>query len=750
MDTNPILDTLKSYASKLFGDEDTTGTDDVGPTVGTKSGVPDLVTLPYTEELISELWREIEASDARIKNLETGWDVLLKAYTPIVTSSGSPETVKVNTHFRNLHSKIGQLFYSSPDLICTAKEPSPAQNVLQTQQPPMPLPGAPPTPPMTMEDLIAVKQAVLASKLGRDGINISRLIDELLFDVLGWAGIGCAKIGYRCTMKMIQQPRMGPAPTPPVPGSVLGLSQPPPTPQLVPQMDPTTGQPLMDTVPVPIYEDYYGRRFSPKKLVMNASLKSTRFDEDAVLMGMHFYLTPQDAKKSFNLSEDEVSKSQEDTRVYQHESDKIGSGLPGMIHGVELWVKASHYSDDQPHPLAINQVVLIEGIKDRPIIWRPSPDQSFDTQGRLTDDSMVGFPIRVLTIRDFADSPFPPSDAAFTNSHIKQLSTFRRQGVKLRDAAIGKYVYDQGAFNEEEIKKLSEGEVGEYVGVESGVLGQRGVKGILDTTAQVHMGPSDAYTEGAIKQEIDETLGISANAGGAEFDTSRTATEVHTISNAVAARNEKERGRVVDFYLGMARMLDQLLMRYADANEYIHIVGETGNQVQKVWSGQIVSGKFFYDIAPDSQARVDTAADFNQLLQYYSLTAKDPLSNRPYVLKKMARMKGLDPAKAVLPPAPPPPPKPDLPSISFAFTAADLGNPLVVEILQKTGMLTPAVPPVGAPPAGMPPPPPHPMPLPPHGGHLDMAEPISQHLMSNSGRRPSEPGAGNHRQEQIK
>lgn len=756
---NPIIATLSALAGKVFGeDKQQAGPDDVGPT----TNGPELVTLPFDEELMSRMFKEVEASDQRVKARQEKWDTLLEAYLPTVAKSGAAETVKSTKHFRNLHSKIGQLFYSTPDIVCTAKEPS---QVTQTMPPPPPMPGQPLTQPPSMEDIIPLKQAVLMDKLGPNEIDATRLIDELLFDSMGWSGIACSKIGYRVVMNSTQQPVMGPPPTPQVPGSVLGLSQPQPTlPQApVPQMGPD-GQPQMETVQVPIFEEYYWRRFSPKKIIMNADLHSTRYDADATLMGMHFFMAPKLAARAFNLSEDEVGKAVEDTMLYQHQGDKSNSGKPGLVHGMELFIKAYHYVDDQPHPLAIYQMVLIEGIKDKPVIWRPSPDQTFDQSGKLTQDSMVGFPIRVLAIRDLADSPFPDADAAFTNSLIKQVTTFRRQGVQMRDAAIGKYLYDQDAFDETEVKKLEEGGVGDMIGVKAGILGQKGSKGVLDTTAQVHAGPSDAYTEASLNQEIDETLGISPNQAGSETNTVRTATEVSTIANAIIGRNTKELSRVESFYLSGVRMLDQLLMRYADEDDYVSILGDAGEQVLKLWNNKIISGRYLYSIAPDSQHRVDNAVSFTEMLQYYNLTAKDVLSNRPYILKKLAAMRGMDPNKAVIIPQPTPP-KPDMPAISLALKVEDLRDPAVIALFAQAGIHLPILPPPAAAiPGGalVPNPggggslPPHLVTplggavLPPHGGPADRGDVISEHLLSNSGKRPSEPGAGNHRQQQVK
>lgn len=737
---NPITDAIKSLTgmaqgAKALDGKNDPGPGDVGPTTQSKKG-GGLVTLQMPEADVAEWWKRVERAKDRVKAREEKWDILLNEYLPIVTKSGEPETVKVQGHFRNVHSKIGQLFYRSPDLVLAPRDVSPAQNEMPNPMNAMLPPGMPPMPPLKMEDIISVKQSVLTLKLGRDGIKVNRLMDELLFDVLAWAGFGAAKLGYRCVIKQVAQPKMMPAPVMSQPGSVLGLgaSAPASPPQMVPATD-EMGQPVMENVPVPIFEEWYMRRFSPKKALWNDDLKSSRYDEDATWMGMDFYMSPKRAMKEFQLTEEEVSKATDDDRVHKYDDDSKGDKTPGLVHGIEIWCKASVFTDEL-HPQAINQLVLIEGVRDKPVVWRPSPDQEFDQMGKLTPDSLIGFPIRILTIRDLADSAFPQSDSAFTNSEIKQLSTWRRQSIRIRDAALGKYFYDMGAFDEAEIEILKNGEVGSYIGVEAGKL-QNGADKVFATSAQIHATQDDYRGAEAIKRDIDETLGISSVQAGAPEPTVRSATETSTVQQAVTARNDKELGRVIDFYLDAARMIDQLLMRYADQNEYIEIGGEAGAKRLMVWNNKVISGKYLYDIAPDSQLRVDTAKDFQLDLNFYNQAAKDPLFNRSYWLRKLARARGADPSKALIPQEALPKPQPEKPKVTISLSGEDFLNPQIVLMLERLGMLQP-------------PPPPQQGGQPDHGGANTAGETISQHAASNSGARPNEPGSENHRQSQVK
>src|SRR5262245_61290876 len=276
-DTTPATD----LAANALATRD--GAGDIPSIVNTGDGRETLVTAAMTKEEVQEWWKRIERADERRDNRAEMWDILLDAYTPMVTKDA--ETIKLSSHFRNVHSKIGQMFYRSPEIRLDPKGPTkdrypnPTFAMMVQQgliQPGMPLPPNAPPQYLTQEDIISTKQTALNTKLGRDGLKSNRLMDELLFDVLGWSGIGVCTLGYSAAIKMVQEPVMQPAPqmpTAPGPGSILGLSGAPPSPP-VPVMDPATGQPMMRNVPVPVHQTCYLQRLSPKQVIIDDALKS--------------------------------------------------------------------------------------------------------------------------------------------------------------------------------------------------------------------------------------------------------------------------------------------------------------------------------------------------------------------------------------------------------------------------------------------------------------------------------------------
>lgn len=644
-----------------------------------------LVTCKLTEEEIGEWWARVNSSRDVRKNLESKWDLLLKEYLPTVTEGAMD--VKAGIHFRNVHSKKAKLFYREPDLILTPDGPL-KDNV---------------TDPVTgmvfnSGDAATIKQEVLRKKLGRKGVNARRMVGECIFDILAWAGLGCSKIGYRNVTKMVPEPVMQPDPNfvpPPAPqGSMLGLNT-PQAPQ-VPVIDPLTGQPKVNQTPVVIFEEWYWVRFSPKKLLLPDDLHSSRFDQESPWIGMEFFMPEIMARAAFQIADDvELNQSTADDLVYKHVEQKAGATKKKMVHGIEIWYKASIFDKTEVHPQAIRQLVFIEGDKSKVYVHRPSPDQTFDELGNLTPDSMIGFPIHIFSNRDVADTPWVWADSAFTNSSVKQVNTHRQQSVKLRDANIGKFLYDTSAFTPDEVDRMKRGEVGEWIAVEAGRL-NNGSEKIVAALIKNEPARSDWQTAEALKQDIQETLGIGGVNAGASEDTVRTATEIQTSASALAERLEDEQDRILDDYLLGVEKFDALLQRYATESDYVRWVGKDGVQRLQMWNQKTISGRWAYTCQPDSQLRIDVARNRAQKLQFLTVTAPyaNTIVNVKPIVKSLAKDFGLDPNEVIMPDQPPPPMpgQPHVPGAAAGTPGAPAASP--------TGS---AAPPVSSPgPAGPP------------------------------------------------
>lgn len=607
-----------------------------------------LNTVPLTPEQVGDWWDRIKKSEELIEKKGVKWDMLLSAYLPIVTND--EEDIKYQGHFRNVHTKIGQVFVKSPKVVLDAKGPLLDAVMVPTQDP---LTGAVVMKPMTPEEAVLIKQHVVNEYMGPDHIDGLRLMDEGLFDILAWAGSMCVKVGYKVVSKPIQRSVMGPDPTfaaqPPPPGSILGLQ--PQVPPQVPMIDQMTGQPKMETVQVPIYQEWYAKRFSPKKLILPVNLKASNVNKEATFLGMKFYMSKREIMRNFGIAEADLKAGVKDEDVANPTQSDIVDSDTDMVKGYEIFYRAACYTEEV-HPLAVNQLILFEGMKnDITAVSRKSPDQTFDEQGKLTPDSLTILPIIVGSNRDQADDPLPLPDSAFTNNQIKYLSTHRSQGVKLRDAQIGKYVYDVEAWEDNDLQLLKNGNVGEFIGAKGGSMNQ-GLDKIFARTTTVQGSQDDYRMAGLVKSDMDETIGISSTQAGVPTEGIRSATEVNKFGNASQGRMKKEQARIVGIYLLIVRAVDTLLTRYASGENYIMVEGEDGAKRIAQWNKKILSaGVYGYSIKADSQLDNDVAQDRQQRLSFYNLTAADPLVNRPVLLRSLARDFGEDPSKIIIDPA---------------------------------------------------------------------------------------------------
>jgi hypothetical protein len=221
--------------------------------------------------------------------------------------------------------------------------------------------------------------------------------------------------------------------------------------------------------------------------------------------------------------------------------------------------------------------------------------------------------------------------------------------VALRDAAIGKVLFDSGRLEDGDVAKVRNAKPGDWIAVAEGAL-EKGKDAVATTVAQPVRTNDDYMLDKMLQQNMDETLGISSNTAGSTTDTIHSATEVQAVQKAVQGRSEKERGRFIDHFLDGVRLLDILIMRYATQQQWAEITGQDGQQRIQMWNNQMVSGRWIYSIAVDSQFEADTAQDRQQNLNLYNMVKGDPLVNRVPVLQRLFRSFGYDPSKCVMSP----------------------------------------------------------------------------------------------------
>ena len=676
--------------------------------------------LPLTAKEVREWWARVELDRQTRERQSTEWRKLFKGYLP-PKFGGEVVNINSNIHFRDVHLKTAEIWAQLPELVLTPLEPLQG---LVGMAPPAP-PGQPPAPPppADVDEIVAIKRAVLNKMLGRDGANVDKTIEESLFDIFGTSGIGATKICYQADIKEIQQDQ----PAAPVqqPGSILGL-----------QDMPGGTEPAM--VPVVVNERYLWYRFSPDKLGIPSDFHSTDYD-NAPYLFMEFAeaLTPQ-ALKKYNLPPDFQPSKSRDDRIISRDQDVNNPGQKKLITGVEIWLYACYFDPDEANTQVMRRLVLIDGQKDKAAIYTASPYQSIDGQGRLTFDSMIGNPIHPIVLRVASDTAWIPSDAAFTDPLVRIENTWMSQDIKMRDANLPRFFHSDKIT--QAVDKLKNMDTGQGAAIPDSLMTQGAARLIVPVPHLEHA-QADAEGRAQNQQAIAETLGISPNQAGSYTRATRSATEVATVQANVSVRLKKEQNNLLARFLAGVSKFDSLIQRYMTDPGYVQVVGVTGNATLKPFTQAHLAGRYSYDARPDSQLTIDQASRIKQYNDYVNFMAKSGYLNMKNISRLGANIYGYDPSLVIQDPAPPPPPSPPPVAISMAFKAADLAIPEVRIVLQERGI---QLPPISSPElqaeaareaqkALKPPAPP-----PPHGGSADKVDLVEKHSSEMTGHQPGQ------------
>jgi hypothetical protein len=569
---------------------------------------------------------EVERADREYDAHKTKWQENLDYYTGQPLAS-PPETdyVNVNVDFYQVEQKLAQLFYETPELQVTAK---PA------------LVGA--------ESILQTHRQLLNEVMGPDHADVLTTIHKAIKECLCTSGFGATKICYQPTVKAVPAPQQF--------GAMLGL-----------QPD----------VQVPIYEEWIWTDISSSKLRIPADFKSSNYDK-APWLGFRFRMPLTVAQSTLMLPADFTGTTTKDEHQYQStETTNETAGLH-YVDGIEIWYRAAMFDSNILHPEAFRRLVLIDGL-DQPAAHADSPYQTFDGQGRLTPDSMIGNPIHIFAIRDVPDSAYVPSDSQMTRPLVKELCRFRTQMVKERDANRPRVLYDSDKLPPEVIAKMASGEIGDLIPTEGGALAQ-GVQSIM-AVVQQGQSPRQTYlANDIITRDIEKTHAIDASGAGVTDTQDETATKTATVDRNRAVRLDAERARILRQYLKGVAKFSALVVRYLTPDLAARYVGPQAAQAWAQAKAQIAMG---FTAKPDSQIRLDAAQERRYALQLYQMCAQDPNVVRVELLKDLFMKAGRDPAKLVVEQLPEKTPEPN---ISYRFNGEDLYNPMVREILAQAGV----------------------------------------------------------------
>lgn len=562
------------------------------------------------EDAVKKWQSRIERAETKAKKFHPQWERGLTHYAEALVDQAKTD-VDALLDYRHVESKKAQLFHRTPEI-----------NLI---------PVDPPNAEIPLNQILPLRQKFLNYELGPSAANAKRALHKTLVDTLAASGWMIVKVGH-------EQRTL---PVPPDPMQPFGPTE------------------------VPIWSRRFISPVSSKKLLVPDDFHDTDYDAAPWLAVKGTMPVSQMRRMKWAIPAEFEGSSQKDEAIFDH---KVTAETTGEQLGeyTEVWLKAHLFDDAVFNPELYRCLILVKGV-DQPAWYVDSPYQALTPEGSLTDDSLVGNPIHVGTLRDLVDSAYVPSDLCVGEQLSTEENKFRTDLVKNRTARrpITLISDSIGQANAEKILKDRGGVVpGEYI-TDGG--SQR-----LIAVVQAGSEPRDNFTaQDYIERDYEQALGLSANQGGQFSKTARSATEVRTVQGNSSARAETEKDRIREYFVALVRKFDTIVQRTATVQDVSKVLGQQGAQLWEQW--KMLPGKYFYDVLPDAGQYTDMQQYRSQALELYNLVRKDPRVPPEEPLGIIARAFQRDPAKFI---APQTDKTTEPPKVTMSYSSVDLNDPV--------------------------------------------------------------------------
>lgn len=310
------------------------------------------------------------------------------------------------------------------------------------------------------------------------------------------------------------------------------------------------------------------------------------------------------------------------------------SGLEGNYRDLEGLAKDE--SEDDPRVTVVEMWDLETGLVttfpkghfDLVLFQRTNP-LMFNTD--LEDRN----PFKPLVVRDDPDRLEGLGDMRVIYPSLKELDEYRN--ISARYAAMPpKLIGPDNALTPAGKKALQSQEMGEYIGLESGI----GKDQVGDLKPPI-LAQEVYQLQEQIQFEMKEATGASEPMRGVFPSRRTTATETEIVTSAGEQRQAERRGELEYWYISIARTMLQLMQLFYDSDRMLRYTDDLGDEFEWEWNKADIAIDADIEIALTPKENLTRAERVQRALMFANLALPLPETDRGELLKWMAREMGL-------------------------------------------------------------------------------------------------------------
>ena len=312
----------------------------------------------------------------------------------------------------------------------------------------------------------------------------------------------------------------------------------------------------------------------PVDLVIDPALRDLQDYEQAAWIAQIVWMTQDDAKARFGLTEAEAGQITQGGRTAAAPG---GGGDPG--DGDDDGEEWGGLVDAQGHPLRSHErarlvrvaeiwhrgrqtvYTFIDGLKR----WAREPFQPERQPERW-------YPFFLLAFNVVDHKLWPLSDVHMLMGNQEITERTRRRFYLHRYRAVQKYMFDAGRLSEADAKKFAGASVGEYVPVTMDGPGDTPLSNLIAAPTVVPPDPR-VYDVSPTRSDMEVTFGVG-DAQQGSVRVAKTATEARQLEATLTGRMQERQSELEDLVGEMGRAALQILLMEAPPDHVVRIAGE--------------------------------------------------------------------------------------------------------------------------------------------------------------------------------